>query len=156
MEIDGLKQLVSTVSTKGVGSYDKSVMSTIEHMKQDIKTLHSKISGVITSSDEQAIQFYKLGFRSYGEASSWYETFVPSGNFGCVVDYHIVMKNIYTQWSKTDLLKKLEHIYKIKVQDISQATAMTSFETDIPKLLHKDTSGVHTIIKQDESYFNNV
>ena len=41
MEIDGLKQLVSTVSTKGVGSYDKSVMSTIEYMKQDIKTLHS-------------------------------------------------------------------------------------------------------------------
>ena len=77
-----------------------------------------------------------MGFRSFAEATSWYVTNAPNGSFGFVVDYHIVMENVYTQWAKTDLLKKLEHIYKIKVSDISQATAMTSFETDIPKLFH--------------------
>ena len=52
-----------------------------------------------------------------------------------------------------DVMAKLEHAYKIKLDDLSQDTSMGSYESEVPKVLMKEVKGSQNIIKGDESHF---
>ena len=118
--------------------------------------LHAQLNAIVANTDEHAIRFNKLGFKSFDEASSWYAINVPHDNLGLVVDFHTVMENIYNKSSRFDVIKKLEHVYKIELSDISQATSMASFESCLPKVFMKDSTGEHNATKNNESYFTKV
>ena len=45
----------------------------IASLKTDVISAHKQITSIISSSDDQAISFGKLGFRSFEESSAWYE-----------------------------------------------------------------------------------
>ena len=52
-------------------------------LKNDAVNLHGKISTLIASSDDQAIQFSKLGFKTFEESSSWFDTHcIPMTSLG--------------------------------------------------------------------------
>ena len=151
-DINNLKQLQSTL-----GAMNPTESSPeIKNIKDDLGKLSSQVSALSSEKDEQAIRFNKLGFKSYDEAGAWYAVHVPYDNFGLIVDFHTVMENIYNKTSRLDVIKKLEHIYKIELTDISQATSMSSFESSLPKVFVKDATGEHTATKNNESYFTKV
>jgi hypothetical protein len=97
-----------------------------------------------------------LGFKSLNDAGAWYLTNAPGDYLGLIADFHTLMENMYNKWAQIDVMAKLEHIYKIKLSDISQAMSMASYEAEIPKLPIKDTSEAHSIIKSEESFFHDI
>jgi hypothetical protein len=66
------------------------------------------------------------------------------------------MENINNKMTTIDIMSKLKHAYKIKLDDLSQATSMASYEVEIPKVLVKDSKVIQTIGKSDESHFTNI
>ena len=128
----------------------------VSDSKRDIIQLHGIIKSITSSKDEQAIKFNKLGFKSFDEAGLWYTTNAAGDYFGLVVDFHTLMENINNKMTTVDVMAKLEHAYKIKLDDLSQATSMGSYESEVPKVLMKEVKGSQNIIKGDESHFTNI
>ena len=152
-DLISIKQRVGGNQTINVNNSDES---DLHSLKNDMDKLISQVNSLTSRQDERAIKFNKLGFKTYEEAGAWYAVNVHHDSFGLVVDFHTVMENIYNKTSRLDVIKKLEHVYKIQLTDISQATSMASFESSIPKVLIKEASGEHTAIKNNESYFTKV
>jgi hypothetical protein len=64
------------------------------------------------------------------------------------------MEHVYYAVKEEDTLKRLEHIYKLKLVTIAQGLAVSSFENRVPKFFSK--TGGHRIIKDDSSYFESI
>ena len=86
-----------------------------------------------------------MGFRSYDEAGAWYKTYASGDYFGLVVDFHTLMENINNKMTTIDIMSRLEHVYKIKLDDLSQATSMSSFEGEVPILFIKESKGFQNV-----------
>eukprot|EP00978_Attheya_sp_CCMP212_P034021 scaffold140543_cov74-Attheya_sp.AAC.1 len=91
-------------------------------------------------------------FRRSEESASWLATHSPSNDFGIFVDAHMVQEHIHYTLHGTDALKRLESLYKLKIDTISQGLAITSFENTIPKIFSKSLD--HKVLRDDASYFN--
>ena len=97
-----------------------------------------------------------MGFKSFDEAGSWYKTNTTGDFFGLVVDFHTLMENINNKMTTIDIMSKLEHVYKIKLDDLSQAISMGSYESEVPKVFMKGGKGSQGVINGDESHFTNI
>ena len=133
-----------------------SLESEIDSAKKDIRQLSATVHSLSTNNDDQAIRFNKMGFKSFDEAGSWYKTNTTGDFFGLVVDFHTLMENINNKMTTIDIMSKLEHVYKIKLDDLSQATSMGSYESEVPKVFMKEGKGSQGVINGDESHFTNI
>ena len=76
--------------------------------------LESSLQAIKNSTDENAVQFGNLSFRSLKDCDAWLELHAPvnapRNNTGLLVGFHTVMEHIYVQISGQDILKKLEQV----------------------------------------------
>eukprot|EP00978_Attheya_sp_CCMP212_P035422 scaffold154164_cov26-Attheya_sp.AAC.1 len=104
----------------------------VANVEARVDKVEIELSHLIASTDEQAIKFASMGFRRSEESVSWLATHSPSNDFGIFVDAHMVLEHIHYTLHGTDALKRLESLYKLKIDTISQGLAITSFENTIP------------------------
>jgi hypothetical protein len=116
--------------------------------------LETKLSGLIAKSDDRAIMFAGLGFKSIGESNAWLETEMRRHPSGLIVDVHMVFEHIHNALEGIDTIATMEKLYKIKVSCIADSVAMTSFDAKAPKFFCKVQG--HKVIKGDTSYFDRI
>ena len=61
------------------------------------------------------------------------------------------MEHIHQQITGVDSLASLGKLYKLRLNKISEAVAMTSFESTAPKFL--TSSGMHRVVDAETSFF---
>ena len=64
------------------------------------------------------------------------------------------MEHIHHSITGVDALKQLQNVYKLKLNTISEALAVTSFEISTPRFL--SASSAHVVIGNEVSYFSHV
>lgn len=100
------------------------------------------------------ISYHNLGFRDPSEADSWIEEHSPQGKYGLMIDFHIMMEHIEQKVRGVDALARLEKVHKIKLPSNSEAVAISSFQSMIPRFFSKP--GEYLVIDNTESYFTNI
>jgi hypothetical protein len=131
---------------------DQDSRHKIARVELRVDLMEQKVLGLISKSDERAIQFANLGFLSSMDSNAWLAKELPRYQSGLIVDAHMVFENVYHAINGFDTLATMEKLYKIKVSCIADSVAMTSFENKIPKYFAKE-NGIK-VLKQDASYFN--
>ena len=132
----------------------------LDPILEDVKNLEIRLSelevetNTLKGVDGNAIQFYNLGFTSKSESDAWLELNSPGGNFGYLVNFHTVMEHIHQAITDVDALKQLQNVYKLKLQTISEALSVTSFEVSTPRFL--SSSGLHAVIGNDVLFFSHI
>ena len=117
----------------------------IEKFREDL----SKIE-----SDKNNIQFQNLGFKDPGEANTWIGDHCPHGKYGLMVDFHTMLEHIEQKIKGVDALGRLEKVHKIHLPSNSEAVAIDSFQSMIPRFFCKP--GEHYVIDSTESHFSNI
>lgn len=118
-----------------------------------IEDLENKFEAYMKMQETETIKFFNLGFKDFNDAVAWLHTNHALDDFGLLVDPHMVMEHIYQQLAEEDILKSLQTFYKLKIEDINQGIAITSFQNKIWRFL--DPSSMQTVPK-DKSYFANI
>ena len=157
LEAERIDRLEFDIGNKSGINHDGSDNG-YDNITSKLSELEGLIHSLRAADDSQAINFGGLGFKSSDESNSFLEEQVPDDEqkFGLVVDFHIVMENLYQHRRGNDLLKKMESIFKIKVPTVGQASSISSFERTIPKYFVTGVNDDFTPIEDDESYFNNI
>jgi hypothetical protein len=125
------------------------VISTFEGR---VNGLENKVQKISADSDETAIKFAGLGFRSQKETAAWCEIAIPHHNCGLIVDAHMVLEHVNAAIEGQETIHRLEKLSRLKIKTIADGLAMTSFETKLPRYF--SAPGPHKIIRSDASYFN--
>jgi hypothetical protein len=113
-----------------------------------------RISRITAKTDEEAVKFAGLGFRSPREANAWLAMHLPEYNCGLIVDVNIVMEHVHAIIGCQPIIGNLEKFYKLKIETLSDGLAMTSFETQIPRYFCKPMA--YSVVKNDGSYFDEI
>ena len=71
-----------------------------------------------------------------------------------MVDFHTLMEHVHHSITGVDALKQLQTVYKLKLNTISEALSVTSFEVRIPRFLAN--TGAHMVIDNEASYFSHI
>ena len=108
----------------------------------------------ISMTDDGSIKYYNLNFPLKGEAGAWLDLHAPGGNFGFVIDFHTLLEHIHHAITGVDSLKKLQTVYKLKLNTISEALSITSFKVTTPRFLSSSDS--HSAIGNEASYFSDI
>jgi ubiquinone biosynthesis protein UbiJ len=130
------------------------VEDVIKSFESRIEDLSTRLSRVTAETDEQAIRFAGLGFRSAREANAWLMIHMPAHHCGLIVDVHTVLEHIQVQSFGQDSIKTLESLIKLKIKTMADGLAMTSFEQKLPRFFKKGTT--HKVIKNDASHFDTI
>jgi peptidoglycan hydrolase-like amidase len=107
---------------------------------------------MIAETNQDAVKFNSFGFRRMEETNTWIETHSPNQKFGLIIDAHMVFEQLHSATAKT--IPTLQQLAKIKMKDLSNGVAVSSFDHQIPELLY-DCTG-YMVVKTDESYCNQV
>jgi hypothetical protein len=129
----------------------EGVMKSFETRLDQVST---RLSQVTAETDEHAIRFAGLGFRSSREANAWLMIHMPDHHCGLIVDVHIVMEHIQTAIAGQDSISMLEKLLKLKVKTLADGLAMKSYENKIPRYFSQSSG--HKVVKHDASYFDNI
>ena len=116
--------------------------------------MSARLSRVTAETDEQAIRFTGLGFRSTHEANSWLAINLPEHPCGLIVDVHIVMEHVYAAIEGQEVIGQLQRQIKLGILTLADGLAMSLFQTKVPRFFSKQ--GAHTAIKNDSSFFREV
>jgi hypothetical protein len=114
--------------------------------------MSTRVSKITAQTDEAAIRFAGLGFRSPKESNAWLVLKMPDHNCGLVVDIHMVMEHVWASIGSKDSITLLEKLLKLKIKTLADGLAMTSFDNQVPRFFSKATG--HKVIRADESYFD--
>jgi hypothetical protein len=106
------------------------VISTFEGR---VNGLENKVQKISADSDETAIKFAGLGFRSQKETAAWCEIAIPHHNCGLIVDAHMVLEHVNAAIEGQETIHRLEKLSRLKIKTIADGLAMTSFETKLPR-----------------------
>jgi hypothetical protein len=138
-----------------------SALSKPEWMEEVIKgfevrldKVSERLSQVTAETDEQAIRFAGLGFRTSREANAWLVLHMPDHHCGLVVDLHMVMEHVQAAIAGQDSISRLEKLFKLKIKTLADGLAMTSFETKVPRYFSQ--TNVHKVVKHDASHFDTI
>jgi hypothetical protein len=126
----------------------------IKSFETRIEDISTRLSKVTADTDEQAVRFAGLGFRSHKEAHAWLEIHLPSHHCGLIVDVHVVFEHVHAQIFGTDSIKTSQSLIKLRVKTMADSLAMTSFEQKVPRFFKK--SMMHKVIKDDASHFDTI
>ena len=102
------------------GSSGNQHSQDISKIQKNLLDLNSQIKSIVSSSTKSAIKFCKLGFTSFEEASTWYQTHATGEQFGLLVDFHMVMEHVAYQLALSNSISKMQKLHKIKFIDIGQ------------------------------------
>jgi hypothetical protein len=130
------------------------VEDVIRSFETRIEELSTRMARITADTDEQAVRFAGLGFRTSREANAWLVMHMPAHHCGLIVDVHTVMEHIQVQSFGQDSIKTLESLIKLKIKTMADGLAMTSFEQKMPRFFKKATS--HKVIKDDASHFDTI
>jgi hypothetical protein len=105
------------------------VISTFEGR---VNGLENKVQQISADSNETAIKFAGLGFRSQKETATWCKIAIPHHNCGLIVDAHMVLEHVNAAIEGQETITRLEKLSRLKIKTIADGLAMTSFETKLP------------------------
>ena len=126
----------------------------ISRLEGLIFDISNRLNQADNLSDSNSIKFGGLGLRSKKEVISWLAMHSPGERGGLVMDFHTLMEHVHTTITGQDMILKLNSLYKLKIETISQGAAITSFERTIPRFFSSSTS--HRVVKDSASYFDNI
>jgi hypothetical protein len=142
-------------------AYDPNTMDThelksnIERISQSQDDLRTMVRGLAAQSDKEAIKFCNLGFKSFHEASSWIDINFPDSSFGLVMSVFTVFEHINSNVSGVQSLERLNHLYKLKIDNMNLGLAITSFDQRWPKFFMKTQTSM-TPITSEQSFFDRI
>jgi hypothetical protein len=148
---DALKPEIKARREEPKPDWLEDVVKTLERRLEEISI---RLSKVTADTDESAIRFAGLGFRSSREANVWLMLSMPEHNCGLVVDVHMVMEHVHASITRLDSISRLEKLLKLKIKTLADGLAMTSFETKVPRYFSQ--AATHKVVKQDGSYFDTI
>jgi hypothetical protein len=77
-------------------------------------------------------------------------------SYGLVVDAHLVLEHIHTVVTENDsIIQKLQGLHKLKIENLTQAVALGSFENRIPKYFSKSSAIASSALKRT-SHFDQI
>lgn len=163
-EIAELRRMVSELKESGVGGThatdDSTVLSDISSLKVTIRSIVQRVDNVVEGREAKVIKFFGLTFRGHIEAETWVADNLDSDSFGLIVDVHLVLEHIYHQaFSDDGAVKELNGLYKIKIDNITQGLAISSFDYSMPRFFSVVPSAANKkpkIRKPDSSHFDNI
>ena len=100
-------------------------------MHHQIEIMKSEIGLLKSNNDKEYVRYHNIGFANFGEAQAWLTNKGRGNHFGLIVDFHTILENVYNLITGQDILSKMYNVFKIKLINMSQASAMTSFECDL-------------------------
>jgi hypothetical protein len=116
--------------------------------------METKLTGLISESDERAIRFAGLCFQSTAGSNVWMEANLPEHLSGLIFDVHTVLEHVHFELEGTDTIAVMERLYKIKVLTIANRIAMMSLGGKTPKYF--SNSQGHKVSALDASYFDTI
>jgi len=144
-------QAVTNLSSNQNSNQDQIDTSSRERiLLERMAALEREIASLRSNSDATSIKFGQLGFRGNKDCDSWMEAHHPGGDFGLLVDFHLVMEHVHVQMTGQKLMSNLEKIYKMSLDSNNQALAISSFESRLPRFFTHESK---SHIRKDESYF---
>lgn len=165
-EVTELRQelaMLKMVTAESAGTSttdDTSVLSDISSIKVMLKSMGQRIDTVVEGRENKSIKFFGLTFRGHGEAESWVSDNLDSDSYGLIVDAHLALEHVYQQaFSDEGAIKELNVLYKIKIDNIAQSLAISSFDYAVPRFFSAPvtTAGKKPKIKKpDSSHFDNI
>jgi hypothetical protein len=130
------------------------LLNVMKAFEERLETVSDQVSQVTADTDELAIRFAGLGFRTSKEANAWLVLHMPDHHCGLVVDIHMVMENIQAAIAGQDSISMLEKLFKLKIQTLADGLAMKSFETKVPRYFSQTSA--HKVVKHDASHFETI
>jgi hypothetical protein len=97
----------------------------IKLFESRIEDLSTRLLKVTAETDEQAVRFAGLGFRSSREANVWLVCHLLAHHCGLIVDIHVVLEHIQVQSFGQDSIKTLESLIKLKIKTMADGLAMS-------------------------------
>jgi hypothetical protein len=149
---DGLVKVEDKLNRGGGSTFGPQDLTALEGKLDDLKR---EVTLLISNDDVGAIKFCGLGFRNTKEAEAYILKEMPSHSYGLIVDAHMIMEHVYELISNRSVLDQLYKIHKIKIDNVNDGIAITSFETAMPKFFFKQT-GDYKVIAGAASYFNSI
>lgn len=95
-----------------------------------------QLNKVDSLSDTCSIKFGGIGLRAKKDVTSWLALNSPGERGGLVVNFHNLMEHVQNIIMGQDVITKLNSVYKLKIQTISQCLTISSFERTIPRIFH--------------------
>ena len=133
--------------------YAKSIP--IDALIDRVSLLEKQVRGLIAETNDTAVSFAGLGFRSQLEVQAWVSAELKTHSFGLFPDVYTLLDWIYDASDAEDtLLTRLEKLHKLKIESGAEARAMNAFEHKIPKILHKGKGSL--IVRGGESHLTNI
>lgn len=135
----------STRSSSAVGSSNCSNYVPIPtfQIKMDsvdgaMGLMQDQLNALAAETDGDAIKSFGLGFRDRRASEAWIDANMHPKRFGLVVDVHLVFEHLYDMVAPNEgVLKVLNNIQKLDLENLTQGLCITSFETRLPKILSK-------------------
>lgn len=166
-EISELRKLVNEIkgsSGGGAGGTnltdESTVLSDISSLKVMVRSIVQRVDNVVEGREAKAIKFFGVTFRGHTEAESWVFDNLDNESFGLIVDVHLVLEHVYHQaFSDDGSVKELNGLFKIKIDNITQGLAISSFDCSMPKFFSVAPSAANKkpkIRKPDSSHFDNI
>jgi hypothetical protein len=131
-----------------------SITGDISRIEDLLSVLSKKVDDLNSLTNSEAITFSGLALKSKKESTSWLMINSPNERGGLVIDFHTFMENIQQTMVGTDSIARLNSLYKLKIDTMSQRIAIISFERTIPSFF--STSSAHKVIKDAQSYFDTI
>jgi hypothetical protein len=143
-------------ATVGLSDFVKPdwFLEVMKKMEGKIDKVSEGLARVTAETDDQAIRFAGLGFRSSKDSNAWLMTHMPEHHCGLLVDVHMVMEHVQSSITGTDTINMLEKLFKLKLKTLADGTAMKSYERKIPRFFSQVSA--HKVIKNDASHFENI
>lgn len=129
------------------------VADVIKAFEGRVDKLENKVQSINAETDEAAIKFAGLGFRSAKETGVWLETEIPNHSCGLIVDaQHVVLEHVNAAIEGQETITCLEKLSRLKIKTIADGLALTSFEHKLPHCFSAVLG--HKIVKANASFFN--
>jgi len=130
--IDAIELHSTSPSNSGITSND---MSTLLKTMLGIQT---RLEFLETKNKPQVVDFGCVYFEDLEGAVTWMDDNLDPDDFSLVVDPHIVMEHVHSNLETEDYLSESQRMCKLKVETLSQAISITSYERSVPKILNSE------------------
>lgn len=163
-EMSELRETLEVIRSSRSGetgvTEDSTVASDLSTLKVLVRTIGQRVDSVVDGRETKSIKFFGITFRGHNDAEAWVTENLDSESYGLIVDAHLVMEHIYHQTFCDDgALKELNSLYKIKIDNLTQGLAMSSFDYATPRFFSVSANLLNKkpkIRKPEASHFDNI
>jgi outer membrane murein-binding lipoprotein Lpp len=134
------------------------VQEKLNEVLSKVADIATQVSQLRSESEGEAVKFFGLGFRDNREAEAWITTYMDDCSYGFIVDAHMVFEHVFSYVSESEsTIKQLQGLNKLKIDNLTQSLAISSFETRIPKYFSKSASVAVSMLKKPSfSHFDQI